>query len=223
MVDSLTEELVARGYSADRIHGDMSQGQRDRVMNKFRSSGLEFLVATDVAARGIDVDNIEVVFNYDLPWDEEDYVHRIGRTGRIGRSGRAFSFVAGREIYKLQSIERFARIRIPRHQVPSLEQVEQKRTNLFFERIRKSLKQGEFREETRIVDRLLEQGFTSTDIACALVRELRQEETRRADKAANAESTISRENLPAENGKRFSPSNPKRRADKKQRREGKRR
>jgi ATP-dependent RNA helicase DeaD len=223
MVDSLTEELVARGYSADRIHGDMSQGQRDRVMNKFRSSGLEFLVATDVAARGIDVDNIEVVFNYDLPWDEEDYVHRIGRTGRIGRSGRAFSFVAGREIYKLQSIERFARIRIPRHQVPSLEQVEQKRTNLFFERIRKSLKQGEFREETRIVDRLLEQGFTSTDIACALVRELRQEETRRADKAANAESTISRENLPAENGKRFSPSNAKKRADKKQRREGKRR
>ena len=78
MVGDLTDELVARGYSADRIHGDMSQAQREQVMRKFRNPGLEFLVATDVAARGIDVDNIEVVFNYDLPWDEEDYVHRIG-------------------------------------------------------------------------------------------------------------------------------------------------
>jgi ATP-dependent RNA helicase DeaD len=202
MVDGLTEELVARGYSADRIHGDMSQSQRDRVMNKFRSSGLEFLVATDVAARGIDVDNIEVVFNYDLPWDEEDYVHRIGRTGRIGRSGRAFSFVAGREIYKLQSIERFTRTKIPRHQVPSLEQVEEKRTNLFFERIRNSLKQGEFRQETRIVDRLLEQGFSSTDIACALVRELRNAESRGADNATINEGTTNTEDLSVERRKR---------------------
>jgi ATP-dependent RNA helicase DeaD len=174
-VDHLTEELVGRGYSADRIHGDMNQSQRDRVMNKFRSSGLEFLVATDVAARGIDVDNIEVVFNYDLPWDEEDYVHRIGRTGRIGRSGRAFSFVAGREIYKLQSIERFTRMKIPRHQVPSLEQVEEKRTNAFFERIRTALQGDKFHEETPIVNRLLEQGFSATDIACALVYEFRKE------------------------------------------------
>jgi ATP-dependent RNA helicase DeaD len=218
----LTEELVARGYSADRIHGDMSQSQRDRVMKKFRSSGLEFLVATDVAARGIDVDNIEVVFNYDLPWDEEDYVHRIGRTGRIGRSGRAFSFVAGREIYKLQSIERFTRTKIPRQQIPSLEQVEQKRTNLFFERIRKSLQQREFREETRIVDRLLEQGFTSTDIACALVRELRKEEVRRADQTANVESATDRDALPSENGKRFAKSNPRKGGNRK-RRENKRR
>jgi len=184
MVDTLTEELVGRGYSADRIHGDMSQKQRDRVMLKFRSSGLEFLVATDVAARGIDVDNVEVVFNYDLPWDEEDYVHRIGRTGRIGRSGRAFSFVAGREIYKLQSIERFTRTKISRHQVPSLEQVEEKRTNIFFERIRKSLQRGQFREESRIVDRLLEQGFSSTDIACALVHELRKDEGQRVGNLA---------------------------------------
>src|SRR4029077_2443362 len=171
MVDDLTDELVARGYSADRIHGDMSQAQRDRVMTKFRGGGLEFLVATDVAARGIDVDNIEVVFNYDLPWDEEDYVHRIGRTGRVGRSGRAFSFVAGREIYKLQSIERFARTKIPRHQVPSLDEVEEKRTNLFFERIRSALQSGVFQKESRIVGRLLEQGYSSTDIACAVIHE----------------------------------------------------
>jgi ATP-dependent RNA helicase DeaD len=220
MVDTLTEELVARGYSADRIHGDMNQNQRDRVMLKFRSSGLEFLVATDVAARGIDVDNVEVVFNYDLPWDEEDYVHRIGRTGRIGRSGRAFSFVAGREIYKLQSIERFTRTKIARHQVPSLEQVEEKRTNLFFERIRECLKRGEFREESRIVDRLLEQGFSSTDIACALVRELRQDDSQRADSspvkgqaiaATGSPASDKRERRPRSTGKRRSNSRERKR------------
>jgi len=159
MVDELTEELIGRGYSADRIHGDMSQAQRDRVMNKFRSSRLEFLVATDVAARGIDVDNIEVVFNYDLPWDEEDYVHRIGRTGRVGRSGRAFSLVAGREIYKLQSIERYTRVKVARHQVPSRDEVEEKRTNIFFEQVRSALQKGDFEKESRVVDRLLEQAI----------------------------------------------------------------
>ena len=210
MVDTLTEELVARGYSADRIHGDMSQSQRDRVMLKFRSSGLEFLVATDVAARGIDVDNVEVVFNYDLPWDEEDYVHRIGRTGRIGRSGRAFSFVAGREIYKLQSIERFTRTKISRHQVPSLEQVEEKRTNIFFERIRKSLQRGQFREESRIVDRLLEQGFSSTDIACALVHELRKDEGQRVDSPVKGEAMTATSGLDANDRKRRSKSTNKR-------------
>jgi ATP-dependent RNA helicase DeaD len=210
MVDTLTEELVARGYSADRIHGDMSQSQRDRVMLKFRSSGLEFLVATDVAARGIDVDNVEAVFNYDLPWDEEDYVHRIGRTGRIGRSGRAFSFVAGREIYKLQSIERFTRIKISRHQVPSLEQVEEKRTNIFFERIRQSLQRGQFREESRIVDRLLEQGFSSTDIACALVHELRKDEGQRVDTPLKGEAMAAASGPAGYERKRRSKSTDKR-------------
>jgi ATP-dependent RNA helicase DeaD len=211
-VDNLTEELIGRGYSADRIHGDMNQSQRDRVMNKFRSSGLEFLVATDVAARGIDVDNIEVVFNYDLPWDEEDYVHRIGRTGRIGRSGRAFSFVAGREIYKLQSIERFTRMKIPRHQVPSLEQVEEKRTNAFFERIRTALQGDKFHEETRIVNRLLEQGFSATDIACALVYEFRKEGASAADRTPrNEQPSYSERPAPhkrqsSESNRRFEPA-----------------
>ena len=179
MVDELAEELVARGYSADRIHGGMSQAQREKVMSRFRSSAIEFLVATDVAARGIDVENVEVVFNYDLPWDEEDYVHRIGRTGRAGRSGRAMTLIAGREIYKLQSIERYTRMKIPRREVPSLEKVEEKRTNLFFERIRTALQNGKFQTETPIVDRLLAQGFSATDIAGALVQELRKEDAAR--------------------------------------------
>ena len=109
MCDELADHLKARGYSSDKLHGDISQQMRERVMAKFRKRGFEFLVATDVAARGLDVDDIEVVFNYDLPQDAEDYVHRIGRTGRAGKTGRAITFVAGREIWKMQQIIRFTK------------------------------------------------------------------------------------------------------------------
>src|SRR5204863_4882020 len=131
MVDDLVDHLNAQGYSADRLHGDMNQTMRDRVMNKFRKSGLEFLVATDVAARGIDVDDVQVVFNYDLPYDPEDYVHRIGRTGRAGRSGRAISFVSGRELFQINQIERFTKTRIQRGKIPTLDEVEQARATVF--------------------------------------------------------------------------------------------
>lgn len=102
MVDELATELSGRGYSAEGLHGDMKQSQRDRVMNNFRKGKTDILIATDVAARGIDVDDVEAVFNYDLPQDDEYYVHRIGRTGRAGRCGKAFSFVKGKEVYKLK-------------------------------------------------------------------------------------------------------------------------
>ena len=95
LVDELISELKGRGYFADGIHGDMKQQQRDRVMDDFRSGKVDILIATDVAARGIDVDDVDMVFNYDIPQDEEYYVHRIGRTGRAGRSGMALSFISG--------------------------------------------------------------------------------------------------------------------------------
>src|ERR1700675_4978661 len=122
----------------------MNQAQRDRVMNKFRKSGLEFLVATDIAARGIDVDDVQVVFNYDLPYDAEDYVHRIGRTGRAGRSGRAISFVAGRELFQIQHIERYTKMKIQRAKPPTAGEVEEVRTGAFLEKLRATLKGGEF-------------------------------------------------------------------------------
>ena len=143
MVDDLVDHLNAQGYSADRLHGDMTQAMRDRVMNKFRKSGLEFLVATDVAARGIDVDDIEVVFNYDLPYDGEDYVHRIGRTGRQGRSGRAISFASGREVFQIRNIERYANTRIHRATAPTVDEVEEARANVVLDKIRATLKSGE--------------------------------------------------------------------------------
>jgi len=172
MVDELDEHLQARGYSVDRLHGDISQAQRNRVMERFRERKFEFLIATDVAARGLDVDDLEVVFNFDLPNDAEDYTHRIGRTGRAGKSGRAFTFVSGREIYRLQSMIRFAKLKIRRENVPSLDQVEEARVNVFFEKLRGLLESGKFVRHERIVDRLMEQGFASTDIASALIHML---------------------------------------------------
>ncbi|MEI6560564.1 MAG: DEAD/DEAH box helicase [Verrucomicrobiota bacterium] len=169
MVDELTEHLTARGYAADKLHGDMSQAMRERVMTKFRKRGLEFLVATDVAARGVDVDDIEVVFNYDLPQDSEDYVHRIGRTGRAGRSGKAITFVAGREIWKLQNIMRATKGKIHRARVPSASEVEEKRTSAFYDLIRDTLEGGEYKRHDELIDQLLDQGHTPTDIASALI------------------------------------------------------
>jgi ATP-dependent RNA helicase DeaD len=173
MVDELDEQLHARGYATDRLHGDLSQMQRNRVMEKFRKRSFEFLVATDVAARGLDVDDLEVVFNYDLPNDAEDYTHRIGRTARAGKSGRAVTFVSGREIYKLQSMVRFANLRIRRESVPSLDQVDEARASVFFEKLRGMLDSGQFERHDRMIDRLLDQGYASTDISSALIQLLR--------------------------------------------------
>ncbi len=182
MVDDLDEHLHARGYAVDRLHGDISQMQRDRVMDKFRKRGFEFLIATDVAARGLDVDDLEVVFNFDLPNDAEDYTHRIGRTGRAGKSGKAFTFVSGRELYKLQSMVHYAKLKIRRENIPSLDQVEEARENVFFEKLRGTLDSGEFRKQDRMIDRLLEQGYASTDIASALIHILQGQGTTAAAK-----------------------------------------
>ena len=169
MVDELTEHLSARGYAADKMHGDMTQAMRERVIAKFRKRGLEFLVATDVAARGLDVDDIEVVVNYDLPHDGDDYIHRIGRTGRAGRSGRAITFVSGRELYKMQNIIRFTKAKIRRERIPTEEQVEQKRADSFYDTLRVTLEEGKYEKQDALISRLLDQGYTATDIASALI------------------------------------------------------
>jgi ATP-dependent RNA helicase DeaD len=169
MVDDLDEHLHARGYAVDRLHGDISQTQRDRVMAKFRERKFEFLIATDVAARGLDVDDLEVVFNFDLPNDAEDYTHRIGRTGRAGRSGKAFTFVSGQEIYRLQGMMRYAKLKIHRGTIPSLDEVEEARGNVFFEKIRAKLEARDYRSHDAMIDRLLDQGYASTDICSALI------------------------------------------------------
>ena len=173
MVDELDEQLHSRGYATDRLHGDLSQMQRNRVMEKFRKRAFEFLVATDVAARGLDVDDLEVVFNFDLPNDAEDYTHRIGRTARAGKSGRAITFVSGRELYKLQSMVRFANLKIRRERVPSVDQVEEARAGAFLDKLRGILDSGQFEKHDGMIDRLLDQGYGSTDICSALIQILK--------------------------------------------------
>ena len=146
-------------------------------MNKFRKSGLEFLVATDIAARGIDVDDVQVVFNYDLPYDGEDYVHRIGRTGRAGRAGRAITFVSGREVFQIRNIERYTNSRIQRARVPTEDEVEEARDNVFLGKIRARLQAGQFKSNEPFIERLLEEGFSSTDVAAACLSMLQSGES----------------------------------------------
>lgn len=180
-VDELADNLVARGYAADRLHGDMPQGMRTRVMNSFRSGTVEVLVATDVAARGIDVDNVDIVFNFDLPFDAEDYVHRIGRTGRAGRSGKAITFVAGRDIYKLQNIQRHTKQPITRSHVPTMDEMVEHKADRFYDRIHALLEDGKFPKEARIIDRLLEQGFAPTEVTAAALHLLLETSNREAE------------------------------------------
>jgi ATP-dependent RNA helicase DeaD len=118
MVDMLAHKLRAYGYSADGIHGDLTQAARDKVMQKFRSGKLRVLIATDVAARGLDIEDVTHVINYDIPENPEDYVHRIGRTARAGKSGKAITFVTQQEQYLVKQIEMFGRTKLAEHDVP---------------------------------------------------------------------------------------------------------
>ena len=184
MVEDATEALAARGYVADRIHGDITQANRERVIKRFKDGSVELLVATDVAARGLDIDDVDIVFNYDLPYDPEDYVHRIGRTGRAGRSGKSVTFVYGRDIYRLEAIERYTRQVVKRMPIPSLEDVEGRKADKAFNQLRSSLETGSFKRHDDLVDRLLDAGHTPTDIASALFDLLGNDEGREGEKIA---------------------------------------
>lgn len=170
-VDELISELKGRGYFADGIHGDMKQAQRDRVMADFRSGKTEILIATDVAARGIDVDDVDVVFNYDLPQDEEYYVHRIGRTGRAGREGVALSFVSGKEAYKLKDIERYCKTKIKAKPIPSMDDVKNTKLEAIFSNIKETIEAGGLSDMVEAVeDRLNMEDYTCLDVAAALLK-----------------------------------------------------
>jgi len=183
-VDSLTEALVARGYSADKLHGDMTQPMRERTMKRFRERKIELLVATDVAARGLDVDDLEIVFNYELPHDAEDYVHRIGRTGRAGKSGKAISLVSGREFGRLQQIIRFTKSKIPRLSVPRLEELEQKHANRLVESLHNTIQSGEFKSQDKLLEDLIEAGHAPGEIVSALMHLLGEEKLRAPERIA---------------------------------------
>jgi ATP-dependent RNA helicase DeaD len=170
-VDELVENLQARGYTAEGLHGDLRQMQRNAVMSRFRKGLVNILVATDVAARGIDVDSVEAVFNFDTPLDPEYYVHRIGRTGRAGKKGTSYTFVLRREVGKLRDIERFSKVKIEQGVIPSPKMMFQKRQERFKEQLVGKLLEPQSNEgkfETLLTE-LQEQGFDYKQIAEALL------------------------------------------------------
>lgn len=178
-VDEIALKLQSLGYLTEALHGDMRQAQRDQVMSKFREGIIEVLIATDVAARGIDVDNIEAVFNFDLPSDEEYYVHRIGRTGRAGKTGKSYTFVFGRELSKLKEIERYTKSKILFLKPPTQLDIEESRMNKVFDGIKTAITEGRLTKHINQIEKWIEEstfcneqgdGITTLDIAAALLK-----------------------------------------------------
>lgn len=172
-VDDLVVALATRGYTAEGLHGDLSQTQRDRVMKKFRDGSTDILIATDVAARGLDIDNITHVVNYDIPQDPESYVHRIGRTGRAGNKGVAMTFITPREFRQLKLIERVAKTRIVRKAIPSAANVLEKQKDSLIARMYAVLEQDRFADYKSIVEDL-QDAFDLEDIAAAAIQYLHE-------------------------------------------------
>ncbi|NOZ74073.1 MAG: DEAD/DEAH box helicase [FCB group bacterium] len=172
----LSEKLEARGYASAPLNGDIQQRQRERTIARLKSGELNILVATDVAARGLDVDRISHVINYDIPYDTEAYVHRIGRTGRMGRKGEAILFVAPREKRLLKAIEKATNQKIELMQLPSTSAINDKRIERFKARITQALDANELEPYTRIIDQYrIESNVPSLEIAAALTKLLYEE------------------------------------------------
>ena len=203
-VDEITVHLQQRGYQADGLHGDMNQTQRDRVMSRFRTDGIEILVATDVAARGIDVDDVDAVINYDIPHDVEGYVHRIGRTGRAGREGKAFTFVTVREQYKIREIIRYTKARIQPGQLPTLRDVSNIRTSKLLDEVRQTLAESSLDRWRVLVEDFPTEHFpdgdaSSRDISAALLKLLMQRDFGNQDNVGEVDELTMAPQRPAKN------------------------
>ena len=175
----LANELNGRGFPAEALHGDLSQEAREQVLNRFRQNQIKVLVATDVAARGLDIDDISHVFNFDLPLDPEVYVHRIGRTGRAGKSGLAISLVTPAEQWRLRKIEAFTRQPIVRVALPTIEEIQAHREAELLEKMTVWLRRGRFNREREMVASLLEAGNDPLEIAAAALKLARADEKQR--------------------------------------------
>ena len=177
MVDDLYGHLNSRGYLCESLHGDKTQFMRDRVMDKVRHGKVDILIATDVAARGIDVEGIDAVFNYDVPADEEYYVHRIGRTGRAGRTGKSFTFVYPDEIFKMRGIMRYAKIKIKQEKIPTKMGMEELRVARFAEKVKEIVTKGGLQHHIKAVEAMLTPDVSSIDVAAALMKMTMEKES----------------------------------------------
>lgn len=167
-VDELVEGLQGRGYSAEGMHGDMNQNQRINTLRKFKEGSVEFLIATDVAARGIDVENVTHVINYDLPQEVESYVHRIGRTGRANREGVAYTLVTAREYMSLKAIEKVTKSKIKRREIPTVDEIFTSKYKHMLTRIKETLEQESHKRFIPLATELDEE-FNLVEVAAALM------------------------------------------------------
>lgn len=171
MVEALEVEIAQRGYKVDSLHGDMRQSSRDNVMKKFRNGTIDVLIATDVAARGLDVSDIDLVFNYDLPQQAEYYVHRIGRTARAGRKGASFTFVTSRDYPKFREIEKYANIKMEKMKLPTKADVERESLDNLFDKVNKNILKAEDQVTyTEVLNKLLAEGHSLYDISASLLK-----------------------------------------------------
>ncbi len=169
----LADELLRRGFSADSLHGDLNQARRELVLNRFRKGSVTLMVATDVAARGLDITDVSHVFNYDMPADAEDYVHRIGRTGRAGKKGIAVTLLTPRERSRMNQIQAFTRQVVSEMPLPGAAEVQQKRDERLIEQVGGQLLAGMNHAEKLLLDKMIENGFTINEIAVGLIRLVR--------------------------------------------------
>ncbi len=197
----ITEALVELGYPAEMLHGDMKQPERDRVMSRFKGGKSEILVATDIAARGIDVDNVEAVFNFDVPQFEEYYVHRIGRTGRANKEGVSYTFVAGKEMFKLKDIMKYTKANIEPYKTPTEADVWEVRANKVFQKAVDATHGAEFSRYLELAESFVSQGkLTALELSAALLSmqkepkkaEKKPKETRELSKKTGAEQGMAR-------------------------------
>lgn len=171
MVDDLLVELKERGYMAEGLHGDMSQANRDKVMNGFRTGFVKILIATDVAARGIDVSDVEAVFNYDIPQDIEYYVHRIGRTGRAGKTGRSFTLVVGREIYRIRDIENTCNTKMTARVIPTSKDITNTKASKALEEVMVTINSSDISSMIPVIEKkMADTGLSAMEIAAGFLR-----------------------------------------------------
>ncbi|EEG76974.1 DEAD/DEAH box helicase [Dethiobacter alkaliphilus] len=199
-VDELYEALNKRGYSAEGIHGDMTQARRDSVMRQFKDGSIDILVATDVAARGLDITGVTHVYNFDIPQDPESYVHRIGRTGRAGNTGMAVTFVSNREVGHLRTIEYGTKSRIPRLSTPTVKEAIEGQQRIAVEKLLKTVESEDITHYQPLADELLNEHDAETILAAALKMLTKEPDTTPVKLTEEAPQWSKRQNKPYQGG-----------------------
>lgn len=171
-VDDLYEVLIEKGYNCDKIHGDIKQSQRIDTLTKFNNGLIDILIATDVAARGLDIKEVECVINFEVPSKEDYYVHRIGRTGRAGKEGSSFTLASAKEIKKIENIEKYTKKPIRKRTIPTVDKVNEVKQDKFIRGVVEIIEKGDIGENRTLAGRLLEQGFDAETLIAAMIKKL---------------------------------------------------